>query len=155
MTIHHDLVSLSPLHLPLTHLPPYTSLPYTLPLTHLPPPPPPPPRTPGLDDYPRSPLPSESEYHVDLFCWMAKTTAVMARLETALEHNSASNSLIKSAEIDFGGGVIQSGDDDDTMNEGNSRNLAGKAVFDGNYQSLSEHLSGLLDTLHWSDLHSG
>jgi hypothetical protein len=86
---------------------------------------------------------------------MVKATAVMARLETALENYSASNSMMKSADMDFSGGVIESGDDDDTMNEGNNRNLAGKAVFSGNYQSLSEHLSGLLDTLHWSDTHSG
>lgn len=38
----------------------------------------------GLDDYPRSPLPSTDEHHVDLHCWMVTASAVMARLEAVL-----------------------------------------------------------------------
>jgi len=38
----------------------------------------------GLDDYPRSPLPSEQEFHLDLFCWIFTAARVMSRLERTL-----------------------------------------------------------------------
>jgi len=37
-----------------------------------------------LDDYRRSPLPSEQEFHLDLFCWIFTAARVMSRLERTL-----------------------------------------------------------------------
>jgi len=38
----------------------------------------------GLDDYPRSAVPTRDEHHVDLHSWMTKATGVMALVETTL-----------------------------------------------------------------------
>lgn len=43
--------------------------------------------TSGLDDYPRASHPDESERHVDLRCWLAYATGVMAELAQMLGHD--------------------------------------------------------------------
>jgi hypothetical protein len=80
----------------------------------------------GLDDYPRAPVPSAEEHHVDLHCWMVKATAVMARLETVLRNT---------------GYALPP----------HSEALALMAQ----YQSQHEYLLQRLDELHWSDQHHG
>lgn len=40
--------------------------------------------TSGLDDYPRSPEPNESERHLDLFCWLMMATRVLHRVGSRL-----------------------------------------------------------------------
>ena len=80
----------------------------------------------GLDDYPRAPVPSANEHHVDLHCWMTKATAIMARLETVLE--------------DTGYALPPE-----------SKALALMA----DYQQQHEYLLQRLDDLHWSAEHNG
>jgi mannosyl-oligosaccharide glucosidase len=80
----------------------------------------------GLDDYPRAPVASAEEHHVDLHCWMTKATAVMARLESVLRDTEyalppASEALALMAQ----------------------------------YQSQHEYLLQRLDELHWSAEHHG
>jgi len=45
--------------------------------------------TSGLDDYPRASHPTDDERHVDLRCWMAVSSGVMADLADALDESSA------------------------------------------------------------------
>ena len=80
----------------------------------------------GLDDYPRAPVPSAEEHHVDLHCWMIKAAAVMARLEDVLA--STGHALPPA-----------------------SAALAAKAQ----YQNLHDFLLQRLDELHWSAEHKG
>jgi hypothetical protein len=77
----------------------------------------------GLDDYPRSAIPSLLEYHVDLFSWMAKATAIMSRLEGVL--NVYYDRI----------------------------NRQGRHVFDSGYSDKALHIRTRLDALHWSDKH--
>jgi mannosyl-oligosaccharide glucosidase len=77
----------------------------------------------GLDDYPRSAIPSLLEYHVDLFSWMAKATAIMSRLEGVLNMYY------------------------DKMNR------QGRHVFDSGYADKALRIRTRLDALHWSDKH--
>ena len=44
---------------------------------------PPPPQASGLDDYPRSAVPSDDERHVDLAAWVIKGNSVMSKFATA------------------------------------------------------------------------
>ena len=44
----------------------------------------------GLDDYPRSAFPDESERHVDLHCWVTLASRLMAELEAGLDLDEAS-----------------------------------------------------------------
>jgi mannosyl-oligosaccharide glucosidase len=76
----------------------------------------------GLDDYPRSAIPSLLEYHVDLFSWMAKATAIMSRLE----------------------GVLSTYYD--------RINKQGRHVFDSGYTDRAGHIRSRLDALHWSGI---
>jgi len=80
----------------------------------------------GLDDYPRAPIASTEEHHVDLHCWMTKAVGVMARLERVLEKTGFA--LPPSSEA-----------------------LALKAQ----YQHQHDYLLQRLDELHWSAEHHG
>lgn len=80
----------------------------------------------GLDDYPRAPIPSPEEHHVDLHCWMTKAAAIMARLEEVLATSGHALPLASAA-------------------------LAAKAQ----YQNLHDFLLQRLDELHWSAAHKG
>ena len=50
----------------------------------------------GLDDYPRAPLPSDQEFHVDLFCWILTSARIMSRLEQVLLSKSPKEGNITS-----------------------------------------------------------
>ena len=43
----------------------------------------------GLDDYPRATVPSDKERHVDLLCWLAFFTRLLAQLGARLGHADA------------------------------------------------------------------
>ena len=43
--------------------------------------------TSGLDDYPRASHPSSDERHVDLYCWMAYASGVLARVAEEVGEN--------------------------------------------------------------------
>ena len=108
----------------------------------------------GLDDYPRSPVPSEEEFHVDLFSWMARSVAIMARLESVLEeYYSSSNSLNP--------GGINSKNDNRIEKVEVSTEVDGEQsrvtpiAFDGVYRSTAEYLADRLVPLHWSEKHQG
>ncbi len=77
----------------------------------------------GLDDYPRSALPSPEEHHVDLHCWMVTATRTMATLGNVLVRHAATYNL----SVD-------------------------ESVFSKNawYQKKSKHLLQRLHDLHWS-----
>lgn len=38
----------------------------------------------GLDDYPRSPMPTAEEYHLDLYCWITKAAIILGKVQTVL-----------------------------------------------------------------------
>lgn len=80
----------------------------------------------GLDDYPRAPVPSADEHHVDLHCWMTKAAAVMARVESTLRETGHDLPPASAA-------------------------IAQKAQ----YQNLHDFLLQRLDELHWSAEHNG
>ena len=79
----------------------------------------------GLDDYPRSTVPTQDEYHVDLHAWMTKSAQIMSRVQTVLLERNASTSA----------------------------DLEAAMAFD--YTQLASVLQHSLDELHWSDLHRG
>lgn len=45
----------------------------------------------GLDDYPRSPMPTSEEYHLDLYCWITKATLILGKIQTALNITAVSH----------------------------------------------------------------
>jgi mannosyl-oligosaccharide glucosidase len=79
----------------------------------------------GLDDYPRSPVPSVEEFHVDLFSWMARATSILARVSSVLDE----------------AGVALPAD------------VKEKAE-NANFEEYANYLSSRLDALHWSDTHN-
>jgi len=57
----------------------------------------------GLDDYPRSQLPTSNEYHVDLHCWIVKSTTILSKIQSILkkspehvDYGVMSNTLLSS-----------------------------------------------------------
>lgn len=80
----------------------------------------------GLDDYPRAVRVSEEEHHVDLHCWMARSCAIMARLEEAIEKQG----IPLSSEIS-------------------------ELTRNAEYKKKYEYLLQRLDDLHWSDKYQG
>ena len=121
-----------------------------------------------MDDYPRSPIPSDNEYHVDLFSWIAKATAIMARLERVLTHSYYSSSYLincdKRVNININdinndnenGKIIQSQNkrNDSKKSKDEKKSLI-QHEFSGKFSTLSEYLSNRLDSLHWSEVHKG
>ena len=107
----------------------------------------------GLDDFPRSPVPSEKEFHVDLFSWMSRSVSIMARLETVLEKYYSSNNQNpgqkssmnnkRTEEVEISGGA-----------HGEISRVA-PIPFDGVYRSAAEYLAERLEPLHWSEKHQG
>lgn len=99
-----------------------------------------------MDDYPRSPIPSETEYHVDLFSWIVKATAVMGRLESVLEkyYTVSSENSVKNKNIEK----------TSERSESEGRAML-KHKFDKKFQVLSDDLLSRLDSLHWSKVHKG
>ena len=81
----------------------------------------------GLDDYPRAPVPSENERHLDLYCWMARACAIMASL---------GEMLIDKVEL-F------------------ERNIEGGrlAEMTAQYRERALSLSAGLESMHWSEEH--
>jgi hypothetical protein len=119
----------------------------------------------GLDDYPRSPLPSSVEYHLDLQCWMIFATQVMARLadvltvaEKAANESSKGSTqpsfeelsmyewayAIESETPDIG---LLNGDAGGTRNYGEAAESIGARYYGDLYRSLQNKLV----QLHWSD----
>lgn len=84
----------------------------------------------GLDDYPRSPLPSEQEFHLDLFCWVFTAARIMSRLETTLSARAHKEGAVakKIAAIS-------------------------KAMNGVSYDNLGGRLQARLEFLHWSHPH--
>ena len=113
-----------------------------------------------MDDYPRSPIPSVDEYHVDLFSWIAKSTALMARLERSLTDYYTTLSTDDSE-------VGKKDKDNDHININKKNKLQRNNVMDkmskvivkhdfqNKFKSLSEYLVPRLDSLHWSEVHKG
>lgn len=80
----------------------------------------------GLDDYPRAPLLSPDEHHVDLHSWMAKATGIMAFIESTLadsEFPLSPSSVLLSLKAE--------------------------------YKNHHEYLLQRLEELHWSAEHKG
>ena len=115
-----------------------------------------------MDDYPRSPIPSVDEYHVDLFSWIAKSTALMARLERSLTDYYTT---LSTDDSHVGRKNNDKDNDDSNINKKNKlqRNTVmdkmNKAIvkhdFQDKFKSLSEYLAPRLDSLHWSEVHKG
>ncbi len=84
----------------------------------------------GLDDYPRSPLPSPEEHHVDLHSWATTACAVMARLELVLSARSAHLSAA-------------------------SKELLDQQLNSTFYPAQHKYLLERLQQLHWSEQHRG
>lgn len=80
----------------------------------------------GLDDYPRAPVASAEEHHVDLHAWMTKAAAIMARVENVLAESGHALPPASAA-------------------------MAQKAQ----YKNLHDFLLQRLDELHWSAEHNG
>lgn len=80
----------------------------------------------GLDDYPRAPVPSADEHHVDLHCWMTKAAAIMARVESVLDTSGYALPPASAA-------------------------MALKTQYQEQYEFLLQRL----DELHWSAEHKG
>jgi hypothetical protein len=118
----------------------------------------------GLDDYPRSPLPSENEYHLDLYCWMAKGTEVMGRLQTTLEsyystsfldadwnNRDNDNSDDSESSGNISGDISDSSDS--RIQKKNTNNDKERHTFSTDYNQLSVYYEERLDPLHWSEEH--
>ena len=99
-----------------------------------------------MDDYPRSPIPSETEYHVDLFSWIVKATSVMGRLESVLESYYAVSSTNSEKN--------KNSERNSEKSESDGRGMV-RHKFDKKFQLLSEDLLSRLDSLHWSKVHKG
>ena len=108
----------------------------------------------GLDDFPRSPVPSEKEFHVDLFSWMARSVSTMARLESVLqEYYSSSNSLNQGRSNNINGNRIA--EVEISAVAGGERGPVTPIAFEGVYRSTAKYLTQRLEPLHWSKKHQG
>lgn len=108
----------------------------------------------GLDDFPRSPVPSEKEFHVDLFSWMARSVSIMARLESVLqEYYSTSNSLNQGKTNSVNDNRIAEVEINAVAGGDSSR--VTPIAFEGVYRSTAKYLTQRLEPLHWSKKHQG
>eukprot|EP00607_Mallomonas_marina_P006495 CAMPEP_0182430786 /NCGR_PEP_ID=MMETSP1167-20130531/43329_1 /TAXON_ID=2988 /ORGANISM="Mallomonas Sp, Strain CCMP3275" /LENGTH=771 /DNA_ID=CAMNT_0024616265 /DNA_START=401 /DNA_END=2713 /DNA_ORIENTATION=+ len=76
----------------------------------------------GLDDYPRSAIPSPLEHHVDLLCWMVKASQIMSTVQSIL-----------------------------SIHRSSGRNSLDQGLWTTDYAALAVSLAGKVDELHWSE----
>jgi hypothetical protein len=95
----------------------------------------------GLDDYPRSMLPSNEDRHIDLMCWMARVSKIMARAQNLYVSDSTSYSrdVLEDVQRDISGILIKC----------NIETSGNTTMWD--YNALSTHLIQQLELIHWSE----
>jgi mannosyl-oligosaccharide glucosidase len=90
----------------------------------------------GLDDYPRSALPSEGERHVDLHCWQVLAVQVLGELEEVLEVPPESRGRVRLLSDEPEGAGVGAG-----AGAGAERSMS--------YQEATAYLRRRLFELHW------
>lgn len=87
----------------------------------------------GLDDYPRSPIPHDSERHLDLHCWMTLACKIMAQLKILVSEHKFAGSAIADPQKEL------------------KRKLYRADALNFDYEGNTVALMAALDELHWSE----
>ena len=98
----------------------------------------------GLDDYPRSMLPSSDDHHLDLLCWMIRASRTMYKLQNLYFQEGSNEDGLQLERIQK-----------DIFDIALKCRVESEGITTAwDYNTLSQHLIEQLEYIHWSKKHN-